>query len=79
MHVHINAENFLEKNKTIWTKIECFIKLNALSIYDNRYVKSKIRIYSDKFYTNFRGFNVPEDDIEYESFIVILFILYLSS
>ena len=63
----------LEKYKTIWTKIEDLknIKLNALLVYDDRYVKTKIRIYGDKVNTNFRGLNVPEDDIECESFIVI--------
>ena len=40
------------------------IKLNALPVYDDRYIKSKIKIYGDKVYTNFHGLNVPEDDIE---------------
>ena len=35
------------------------------------YIKSKIRTYGDKVYTNFRGLNVPEDDKECESFTVI--------
>ena len=62
-----------EKYKTIWTKIEDLkkIELNALLIYDNRYIKTKIRIYGDKDYTNFHGLNVPEDNIECKSFIVI--------
>ena len=30
--------------------------------------KTKIRTYGDKVYTNFRSLNVPEDDIECESF-----------
>ena len=34
-------------------------------------MKTKIRTYGDKIYTNFRGLNVPEDDIECESFTVI--------
>ena len=34
-------------------------------------MKTKIRTYGDKVYTNFRGLNVPEDDIESESFTVI--------
>ena len=34
-------------------------------------MKTKIRSYGDKVYTNFRGLNVPEDDIECESFTVI--------
>ena len=33
--------------------------------------QTKIRTYGDKFYTNFRGLNVPEDYIECESFTVI--------
>ena len=33
--------------------------------------KIKIRKYRDKVYTNFRGLNVPEDDMECESFAVI--------
>ena len=69
----IDDEKVLEKYKAIWTKIEDLrnIELNALPVYDDRYIKSKIRTYSDKVYTNFRGLNVPEDDIECESFTVI--------
>ena len=40
-------------------------------MYDDRYIKTKIRTYVHKVCTNFRGLNVPEDDIEYESFTVI--------
>ena len=29
------------------------IELNALLVYDDRYIKTKIRTYSDKVYTNF--------------------------
>ena len=35
-----------------------------------RCIKTEIR-YGDKVYTNFRGLNVPEDDIERESFRII--------
>ena len=41
------------------------IELNALLVYDVRYIKTKTRTYSDKVYTHFRGLNVPEDDIKY--------------
>ena len=47
------------------------IKLKALSICDARYIKTKIRTYCYKAYTNFCGLNVPEDDIECEYFTVI--------
>ena len=47
------------------------IRFNALSVYDDRYIKTKIRTYVNKGYTNFCGLIVPEDDIECESFTVI--------
>ena len=34
-------------------------------------MKTEIRTYGDKVYTNYRGLNVPEDDIECVSFTVI--------
>ena len=34
-------------------------------------MKTKIRIYGNKVYANFHDLNVPEDDIECESFTVI--------
>ena len=62
----------------IWTKIKDSnnIKLNALWDIKIRYMKTKIKTYGDKVYTNFLDLNVPEDDIECESFIVI-YINYL--
>ena len=73
MSFSLNDEKLLEKYKTIWTKIEDSknIELNALPVYDDRYIKTKIRTYSDKVHTKFRGLNVPELDIECESFTVI--------
>ena len=52
----IDHEKLLEKYKAIWTKIEDLknIKLNALPVYDDRYRKTKIRMYGDKAYTNFQ-------------------------
>ena len=73
MSFRIDDEKLLEKYKAIWTKIQNLknIELNALPVYDYRYIKTKIRTYGNKVYTNFRGLNVPEDDIEFESFTII--------
>ena len=73
MAFHIDDGKLLEKYKAIWTKVEDLknIKLNALPVYDNSYIKTKIRPFGDKVYINFHGLNVPEDNIECESFTVI--------
>ena len=73
MSFRIDDEKLLEKYKAIWTKIQNLknIELNALPVYDYRYIKTKIRTYGNEVYTNFRGLNVPEDDIEFESFTII--------
>ena len=42
-----------------------------MPVFDDRYIKTKIRTYGDKIYANFRGLTVPEDDVEGKSFEVI--------
>ena len=73
LSLRINEEKLLEKYKTIWTKIKDLkiTGLIALPVFDDRYIKTKVRTYGDKVYTNFRDLNVPEDDIERSSFTVI--------
>ena len=75
MSFHTNDEKLLEKYKAIWTKIADLknMELNALPVYDDRYIKNKIRTYGNKVYTNFCGLNVPQDNIECKSFTVISF------
>ena len=73
MSFTIEDEKLLQKYNAIWTKIKDFknIKLNALLFYDDRYIKTRIRRYGNKVYTNFCALNVAEDDIERKSFTVI--------
>ena len=52
MYCNIDDEKLLEKYKAIRTKIED-IELNALPIFDDRYIKTKLRTYGDNVYTNF--------------------------
>ena len=47
------------------------IKLNTLPVYDDRYIRTKIRLLGDKVYTDFRSLNMPEDDIECKPFTII--------
>ena len=65
MSFRINDEKLLEKYKSIWAKIEDLkhFELDALLVYDDRNIKTKIQTYDDKVYTNIRGLNVSEDYI----------------
>ena len=69
----LENEKPLEMYKTTETKIENLkhFELNALPVYDDRCVNTKIRTYSDKFYCIFRGLCVPKDGVECESFTLI--------
>ena len=65
MSFRIDDEKVLEKYKAIWNRSEDLKnnELNAslcLTVYDDRYIKTKIRTYSDKVYTNFRGLIVQK-------------------
>ena len=73
MSFRIDDGKLLAKYKVIWTKVENLkrTELNALPVYDDKYIKSIIGTYGDKIYINLRDLNVAEDDIEYESFIII--------
>ena len=43
--------------------------MNTLLVNDDRYIKSKIRTYGDKFHAKLHGLNVLEEYIERESFL----------
>ena len=45
--------------------------MNALPVYDDRYIKNKTKSFGYKVYTHFHGLKVSEDDIEWESFTVV--------
>ena len=45
--------------------------MNSLTIYENRYIKTKIRTNGKKVYSNFCGLNVPQDGVKFEYFTVI--------
>ena len=73
MSFRIDDDKLLGKYKTILFKTEDLqsIEMNALEVYDKRYIKIKIRTYKNKVYTSFRGLNVPKDSVEYEPFTIV--------
>ena len=68
MSSRIDDEKLLQKYEDIWTKLKN-IKLNALTVYDDRYMKTKVRTYQDKVYIYFCDFNM-QDEIDLGSFTV---------
>ena len=46
-------------------------KLNSSSAHDNRYMKTKTRIHSDKVYISFHGLNESDYGVECEFFTII--------
>ena len=55
MSFRIDHEKLLEKYKAVWIKIKDFknLELNALPDCDDRYIKTKIKTYGDKFILTF--------------------------
>ena len=78
MAFHIDDQKLLEKYEAIWKKIEDLknIKLTALPANDDRYIKTKMKKFADKVYTNFRGRNVPEAAQNVNLLLSFLLILY---
>ena len=50
MYICIDDEKLLEKHEAIWTKAEYLknIKFNPLPVYDDRFIKTKIRTFGNK-------------------------------
>ena len=67
MFFHIDDEKLLEKYKAIWTEDLKNIELNVLSVYDDRYIKTKIRTYGDNIECECESFKVISIDSLYEN------------
>ena len=48
----------------MWNKTKSSIKKgsNSEPVYNNKYIKTKIKIYNDKIYTNFQYNKIPKND-----------------
>ena len=60
MYFLIDDDKLLEKYRTILTKIEDLknIELNAFPVYNDRYIKTKIRRYGDKVCVHLDGVKI---------------------
>ena len=64
--------NLLVNDKEIWDKINSLIKkeFNSEPASNDKHIKTKIKIYNNRVYTNFRHNKIPNDN-EYFAFLSV--------
>ena len=64
MNHSVKDEKILKKYLKIQNKIKSLIKkeLNCEPMYNDKYIKTKIKIYKDKVYRNFQHHKTPKDN-----------------
>ena len=69
----IDNDKLKGKYKTIWTKTKELkgVELSALSVYDEEYIKTKIRTHGNKVYTDFHDLGMPEDGVECDCILIV--------
>ena len=74
MNLLVNDKKILEKYSEIWNKIKTLIKeeFNSKPVYNDKYMKTNIKIYNDRIYTNFQHNKIPKDDESCACLSVIL-------
>ena len=57
-------DDMLDEYNEIWDKIEgkLNIKFHNMPVYDERYIKAKVREFSGVTKTNFSGYEVPKEN-----------------
>ena len=63
----IKDDNILDKYNEIWDKIKekLSIKFHSMPVYDQTYIKAKVREFDGKIKTNFLGNDVPKENMHY--------------
>ena len=67
MSFMVKDDNVLDKYNKIWDKIKekLNIKFHSMPVYDETYIKAKVREFDDKIKTNIFGDRVPKEKIHY--------------
>ena len=75
MNHFVKVEKILKKYLKIWNKIKTLNKkeLNSESVYNDKQIKTKTKIYKDKVYTNFQHNKTPKDN-EYRACLSVILI-----
>ena len=67
MSFMVKDDNVLDKYNKIWDKIKekLNIKFHSMPVYDETYIKAKVREFDGKIKTNFLGNEVPKENMHY--------------
>ena len=67
MSFMVKDDNMLDKCNKIWDKIKekLNIKFHSMPVYDETYIKAKVREFDGKIKTNFLGNEVPKENMHY--------------
>ena len=70
----IKDDSVLLKCSEIWDKIKELlgIKLHSESIYDDEYIKTKVRLFNGEIHATFWGDKIPNEDTNYTIIAVII-------
>ena len=65
----------LEAYNTIWDKISNLLEkgFDSEPVYDNKYIRTKIKLCNGTINTNFQGNRIPEEGVQCVCFAIILF------
>ena len=76
MSFTVSDKKLLKRYTTIWERVSNLmnIKFDSEPVYgdNNKYIKTKIKLYGDKINTNFQGKETPEENASYKCLSLIM-------
>ena len=66
-YVFCNQRWWYDKHNEIWSKIKeaLNVKFHSMPVYDEKYIKAKVREFNGMIKTNFLGDKVPKETMHY--------------
>ena len=73
MSFMVKNDDVLDKYKEIWDKIKetLNIKFHSIPVYDEKYIKAKVREFNGVIKTNFLGDAIPKESMHYTCIVCI--------
>ena len=76
MSFKISNKQLLNKCNQIWKRVEKLLKIefDSKSVYgnDDKYIKTKIKIYNSSMFTNFQGKKMPKEKVPCKCLSIIM-------